>query len=1049
MIDLRAFGTGEIHTPVATITPSHSRVFAASLYLILERGKAVSRSRLANLLWPDATEALRAHRLRQTLLQMRKLGIAIEADRNKLRLPSAEVRTDLDGFNANGTMLGSSREMLAGYHPEFSDDFADWLDSKRRAVHAGVTRFLINSIEKARHRADWGSVDDLVSDCLALDPTNENAVLARAEAAAMRGAKREALLCLDRFLMDLGDAPRDIRLPAEILRRRIVERLPDVPVRANEQLAFIGRESEIELLTQRLSKVRAGFGGIVQVVGEPGVGKSRLAAEFGRFALLQGTEVHHIACRPSDVNRPLSLFVDLVPQLRELPGALGCSPRTLDFLRRLTDLAPISTDQSHPVDSHALFGGVRAALFDLLDSVLEEQCIVLIVDDVQWLDDFSARLVAQICDWASGRPILFVLTSRPANDRLRTILGDTQIITISLNPLGRSESDSLLRSVSQRAGREIDREFEQWCLTVAEGNPFFLQELVRHWIETGNRHEAPPSVVQVLEARIARLSREAIRVLQTSAILSELATVDRVRSVLGLEPHHLIAAIEELSETAMLQGAEEALATSEGEIHPRHDLVAGVAVGRLSQLSTCFLHRRCADVLETEITDVNKRAGLWWACAEHSLLAGDKVRALSYRVACAEHLLGMGLGKEAADAFEKSLDYCTTDDQRLRILPRLAFSLQTDAKWELSKEVLKKCIRLSSRQNPTDIHNEFELLLLEARYHSTFDYAQLFEDFKACVQCTNALPSHRVRAGIHALKLATDIGPRQLIDSLYHSVASILDSDQVPRQDALELSIVYRSVTSEKIVPIESFREFLEVGSPDALEHFRRLITVVSSCRLTNRYADGLTFVREALHYASSRNLPSYAAQAHLCEVQLHVAAENYLAADGALQAIHNLLSTTENLRLREEPFYMEARIALELGDAKRCALALSKLGPISPYYSRSRTTYYFALHVGLMLLRNEPVQNLAAVVSNLELAHRSSRSLSIQDFETYWLYRGLAFIGRESDAERMLGSYVAVYRQCRWPLSARLADLRARAANGAFDSCDRAVETVTIATIS
>jgi len=1024
MIKLRALGTGEIHTPVTTITPSHSRVFAASLYLLLERGKPVARNHLANLLWPDARESARSHRLRQTLLQMRKLGVTADADKNKVAISQSSVSTDLDDLNDQGAPLGAPLEMLAGYHPQFSQEFADWLDSKRRSVHARITRFLIAALAQAKRRADWASVDELVSQCLTLDPLNETAILARAEASAMRGAKREALLVLDDFLSELGSTPKDIRLPAEILRRRIVDRLPESPNRANEQLAFVGREAEAELLNRTLSQVRAGAGRIVQVVGEPGVGKSRLASEFGRFALLQGGEVLHTACRPSDIDRPLSLFVDLVPRLRELPGALGCEPATLAFLKRLTDLAPISTDYTGPADSQALFGSVRAALFDLLDSVVDEQFIVILVDDLQWLDEASARLVAQIVEWAASKPILFVLTSRPKTDRFVSVFAPTTMLTISLSPLGRLESDSLLRSISQQAGCEVDAEFEEWCLSVAEGNPFFLQELARHWIETGNKHAAPSSVIKVLEARTARLSRDAIRVLQTSAILSELATLERVRSVLGLQPHQLVAAVEELSATAMLRSAGEALAASESEIQPRHELVSAVAIGQLSQLSLSFLHRRSADVLEAEITDDNKRASLWWACAKHSLLAGDKVRALSYSVACAEHLLAMGLGKEAAEAFGKSLEYCTSDEQRLKILPRVAFSLQTDEKWELSIEVLKKCIRLRERIGPSEGHNEFELLLLEARYHSSFDYGQLFEAFKSCVICPEASPPHRVRAGIHALKLATDIGPRESIDSLYESLAPVIQSDDVPRQDALELGIVYRSLASDDLIPTDDFREFLAAGKPDILEYFYRIMTVVSSCRATGRYEDGLAFVREALVFATSLNLRTYVAQAHLAEVHLHLAAENYQAADCAFQQIRDRLSETQNLRLQEDPFYMDARIALETGDVERCKIALSKIASVSPYYSRSRTTYYFALHVGLRILLHSPSDKLAPHVARLKEAHWHSQSLSLQDFETYWLFRGLVAVGKKSEAGEMLRTYVEVHRQCRWPLNARLRKL-------------------------
>ncbi|MGH7602923.1 MAG: hypothetical protein ACRENK_02875, partial [Gemmatimonadaceae bacterium] len=77
MIVLRALGTAEIDTGVSTLTPSQEIVFAAALYLILERGKRVSRAHLAAMLWPGAPDQARAHRLRQTIFQLKKLGILV------------------------------------------------------------------------------------------------------------------------------------------------------------------------------------------------------------------------------------------------------------------------------------------------------------------------------------------------------------------------------------------------------------------------------------------------------------------------------------------------------------------------------------------------------------------------------------------------------------------------------------------------------------------------------------------------------------------------------------------------------------------------------------------------------------------------------------------------------------------------------------------------------------------------------------------------------------------------------------------------------------
>jgi DNA-binding SARP family transcriptional activator len=84
MIALRALGTAEIDTGTAIITPTQEIVFAAALYLILERDYRVSHTHLASLLWPSVPEQPRAHRLRQTILRLNKLGLSVRADRNNL-----------------------------------------------------------------------------------------------------------------------------------------------------------------------------------------------------------------------------------------------------------------------------------------------------------------------------------------------------------------------------------------------------------------------------------------------------------------------------------------------------------------------------------------------------------------------------------------------------------------------------------------------------------------------------------------------------------------------------------------------------------------------------------------------------------------------------------------------------------------------------------------------------------------------------------------------------------------------------------------------------
>src|SRR5205085_1352279 len=150
-----------------------------------------------------------------------------------------------------------------------------------------------------------------------------------------------------------------------------------------------------------------------------------------------------------------------------------------------------------------------------------------------------------------------------------------------------------------------------------------------------------------------------------------------------------LAAIEELSQAAMLSTPPEAGDIAVTHLRPRHDLLSSAALGRLAPVSLAFLHRRSADVIEAEFAEHTMPTALLWACASHRDCAGDREKALTVSLACAEHVLDVGLAGEAAAAFEKSLQYCETDEQRLRALPRLAFAAQLNGEWNRTKQALR------------------------------------------------------------------------------------------------------------------------------------------------------------------------------------------------------------------------------------------------------------------------------------------------------------------------------------------------------------------------
>jgi DNA-binding SARP family transcriptional activator/tetratricopeptide (TPR) repeat protein len=1027
MIELRSLGNAEIDTGASTLSPSQEIVFGAALYLILERGNRISRNELASLLWPAVPEKARAHRLRQTILQLKKLGVAVRADRDNLSLSDREVSSDVDALSSPDSLESLDYRSLAflpGYCPRFSEPLRDWLDSKRSAVHAAATRILVHQLEHSRLQADWATVEKTGAKVLALDEYNEAAVLACAEAAAMRGGKREAVSILDRYISEVGSERTELRLPATLLRRRIVERIPDRPPVLNGDPPFVGREAQMEVLTESFMRARAGAGSATLIIGEPGIGKSRLSAELGRFAELQGAAVQRATCRRTDIDRPLSLFVDIVPQLRELPGALGCAPDTFAALKRLTEFEQRPGGFAHPGDSEILFQGIRTALFDLVDSLADERCLVLLIEDIQWLDNASGKILAQMIEWTSSKRVFFLLNSRPGINGLDALTDSVLVRTLHLGPLTKICATTLLRSLAQQTPQLSDASFIDRSLAVAEGNPFFLQELAHHWSETGGRYEAPPSVAKVLHERLARLSREALHVLQTCAVLGECATIDRVDKVLGYQPHMLLAAIEELSNAAMLSSPNQESDSANSQLQPRHDFLSSTAIRRLAPLSLAFLHRRAADVLEPEIAQEIMPTTLLWACASHRHNAGDRERALFLTMSCAEHLLEVGLAHDAALAFQRSMEYCVADAQRLKLLPRLAVAQELDSDWDKSNQTLAAAVKLAAKENPTSgQHNTYELLLLEARRRRGYDFTDLLYETMRCVEQKTASAAHRIGAAITATKVATDFGRTDYIDAVYDQVLPLFNSPGVSEQAQLELQIIYRTLRGKEAVQLEDLQRFADLvrTSEGELAYSHALQTSATVCRHSARYREGLEFLSAASDHATVNRLHARLPELSLAFARLHIAAGEFKKAGEALPEASKQ-ANEGNAALNDELHFMEARLAVETGDITRAVAALKcVVEPISAF-SVSRRGYYYALEIHIRLAQRADVGDVSSLVAELERAHCQVRALGQQDFEAYALFLGLRYIGQLERATERLREY-SENRRARWPLPQAIRD--------------------------
>lgn len=1021
-ISLHALGDACITTPLTKIEPSAEILFAATLYLIVERREPASRRAIQAILWPGAPDRIAAHRMRQTLLKLRQLGVPIELNgKGKIVLVAESVSVDYEEFLAarKGVERTSNDAlvMLPAYEPRFSEPFLEWLDAQKSEVNAQMTRVMLGIIARHRVKGEWIEAELNASRLLRFQPYNEEATLAMAEACAMRGGKLDAMQILDRYLSEVGRGPTDLRLPATIMRRRIADRMHPRAEAAIGESPLVGRGATMEQLGALLERSRDGRGQACLVWGDAGVGKSRLLAEFATFASLSGIPTQRVQCRPNDPQRPLSVFVDLVPGLRTMRGAIGCSPETFSYLDRLTKHKPTKIElRADEDDAEFVYAKVQQSLFDLVDAVSDEGCLIVLIEDVHWIDSTSAKVLREMVAWAADHSIFFAFTGRDQPEGWLAHMPD-RLTEIHLPPLEAGPSKDVVLGVVRQHGREIDEKHLDWCVEVAEGNPYFLQELANHWVETGEQQEVPSSLAAVLNDRISRLSPDTLQLLQTCAVLENNSTLERIEKVLGYEPHQMLRAINELGSAGMLMiEASEAGKNVADRVFSRHDLLSNAVLARLTAPAQAFLHRRVGAILEKEIGE-DRSAAILWDAAKHWQLAGDVGRAFELARSCARHLMDVGLPNGAAEAYEKSLAYCSTLEERLEILIGQAHAYYRSSSWEQVSDVVRQARRIMLEVDPNhDLHDELELMALRAEWRRLrLDHT--VEKALACLHEPSATPQHRVEAGSLALMLLDQSCEQDAMPNVYELIDRLSQHKGVTTAARLEAAVVYHTVCGDLDTALQAARALVaeERNSDNTGNLFRSLCNAAVPLRTAGLFDEAESALLEALSVAKE----------HKTDLALPLAL--HLLASMALERGRTDDATRwyESLKCRPgkrhdkyhiiEIRALGARLAL-LQDRPAVArrLAPSKMSVIRHEPLVFRRTYQAALYVAIEIADGRIPSNSSLRI--LEDAHLQSRRSTHQAFAAYTLYVGLKAAGHSRHGKRLLTEYLNRYRREPWP---------------------------------
>jgi class 3 adenylate cyclase/tetratricopeptide (TPR) repeat protein len=445
----------------------------------------------------------------------------------------------------------------------------------------------------------------------------------------------------------------------EVVGRR--ERRARVELAAESGLTpLVGRAQELARLREAFERVVEGRGQVVGIVGEAGAGKSRLLYEFsqqigGRAVYLEGRCISWGRAVPFHpvveiLKRGLRIGeADGDGAIREKVGGelarVGADGRHAPFLLSLLGVAG-----DDPAVAAASAEAKRRFIFEALRSLAVAQSahrpIVFAIEDLHWVDPASQDFFRYLAEQTTRSAVLVVVTLRPGHAHPWT--DRAYYSQIGLSPLSDRESERVVESVLGVPSLLPD--VKALVCRKAEGNPFYLEELTRSFVDTGilrrdnggyalarpvTAHDVPDTVQGVIMARIDRLAEERKRTIQTAAVVGREFALGLLRQISDLQE----GVEESVAELRALEFIYEKALFPDLEYVFKHALVQDVAYGSLLKPRRRTLHELVGRAIEELYADrLDEHAAelahhfaegeVWPKVLEHGRRAGDRARAL-------------------------------------------------------------------------------------------------------------------------------------------------------------------------------------------------------------------------------------------------------------------------------------------------------------------------------------------------------------------------------------------------------------------------------------
>jgi class 3 adenylate cyclase len=550
------------------------------------------------------------------------------------------------------------------------------------------------------------------------------------------------------------DVAQELR---RILDRSTVTHHPDTPAQTPDAIGdlralnwgwFVGRREEMDQLKDALEGTLSGKGALAMLVGEPGIGKTRLAEEFGVYAGLRGAQVLTGHCYEGEASLPYRPFIEAFRQytrsrpdaeLRQQlgPGAPEIATLVSEIRGRFPDI-----EEAPKLDPEAERLRLFESVTEFLRNASAAQPLVLHLDDLHWSDKPSLLLLLHLAQ-RTVRDRLLILgayrdveleRTHPLAETLGALRRLPNFRRVLLRGLPQESVVDLLTVIDpSEEGAPARQALAAALYQETEGNPFFIREVLAHLIETGKIvHEGgrwvgkvtsiadlgiPEGVREVIGRRLSQLSDACNRMLTLASTMTGGFSWGALKAINGDVPESEL--LELLEDALAKQLIAERKGEGAGTYDFTHALIRQTLYDELSTPRRVLLHRQIGDSLERLYAD-NIDAHLP-ELAHHFYQAapgGDVQKAIDYAQRAGHHAVKALAYEEGASHYERALQTidllpARSEGERLHTMRSLAMAYSRADLPEQAVAIAQRAIDLAESIGDTAVYAETAIIFAE------------------------------------------------------------------------------------------------------------------------------------------------------------------------------------------------------------------------------------------------------------------------------------------------------------------------------------------------